>query len=165
MKGVIRAGGLSNSPTPVSFDDLNTKLERVFGSGSQSKAVLDFVTRELRRSVRHYSWVGIYAVEGDSLVLRSWSGPASTQHARIPIGEGICGLAAHRSETVVVPDVSKDPRYLECFPSTKAEIVVPIRADSKVIGEIDVDSDDLDPFSDDDRSFLEGLAPELARFL
>lgn len=165
MKGVVKAGEFSGPPKAASFDDLTERFRKVFASGSRPNAVLDLLTRELRRSVPHYTWVGVYAVEGDTLVLRSWSGPAATRHTRIPIGEGVCGLAARISETVVVPDVSKDPRYLECFPSTKAEIVVPIVRGERVVGEIDIDSDEPDPFSGDDRAFLEGLAANVAQLL
>jgi GAF domain-containing protein len=107
----------------------------------------------------------VYLVEGDELVLRAWSGPHATQHVRIPIGQGICGLAARTKETVVVGDVSKDPRYLECFPETRSEIVVPILRDGVAIGDIDIDSDALDPFTPEDRGFLEELADGLAKVL
>jgi GAF domain-containing protein len=141
------------------------KLRRVVRSGSQPRAILDFVVKELRRTFPKYAWVGVYLVEGDELVLRAWSGPHATQHVRIPIGQGICGLAARTKETVVVGDVSKDPRYLECFPETRSEIVVPILRDGVAIGDIDIDSDALDAFTPEDRGFLEELADGLAKVL
>ncbi|MEK6851595.1 MAG: GAF domain-containing protein, partial [Candidatus Thermoplasmatota archaeon] len=104
-------------------------------------AVLDFVAGHLRDAFPHYSWVGVYLLEGETLALAVWKGAHATEHARIPLGQGICGLAARTRETVVVPDVSKDPRYLACFPSTRSEIVVPILADDRLYGEIDIDSD------------------------
>ncbi|MCD6135415.1 GAF domain-containing protein, partial [Candidatus Bipolaricaulota bacterium] len=70
----------------------------------------------------------------------------------------ICGLAARTGETVIVGDVNADSRYLACFPQTRAEIVVPIYAGDKVIGEIDIDSDTADAFTDDDRNLLEDVA-------
>jgi L-methionine (R)-S-oxide reductase len=113
-------------------------------------AAADQVVADLAGEPR-YSWVGIYWVEGDDLVLGPWRGPAATQHTRIPIGEGICGAAAASGHTQVVDDVSSDDRYLACFPSTRSEIVVPIRGrDGKVIGEIDIDSDQPAAFSDED---------------
>lgn len=112
----------------------------------------------LRQSMAHYNWVGIYLLEGDELVLKAWDGPEATQHTRIPIGRGICGLAAREKRTVVVGDVTADPRYLACFPHTKSEIVVPIMKGATVLGEIDIDSDTLNAFTEKDREFLEKVA-------
>lgn len=111
-----------------------------------------------------HSWVGIYWVEGSDLVLGPWKGPEATEHTRIPIGTGVCGAAAALGRTEVVSDVSKDPRYLACFPYTRSEIVVPIFAGSKVIGEIDIDGNDLNAFGPTDQRFLERVADLLARF-
>jgi len=119
----------------------------------------------LLAQVPHYTWVGIYLVEGEELVLGPWRGPAATQHVRIPIGVGICGAAARTGRTEVVDDVAADPRYLACFPSTRAEIVVPIRDGDKVLGEIDIDSDLPAAFTEEDKRFLEEVARLLARRL
>lgn len=113
---------------------------------------------EVLAEVPHYSWVGIYLVQGEELVLGPWKGPQATQHVRIPIGKGICGAAAATGKTEVVEDVGSDPRYLACFPSTRSEIVVPIRYGEEVLGEIDIDSDIRAAFSDRDREFLEQVA-------
>jgi putative methionine-R-sulfoxide reductase with GAF domain len=112
----------------------------------------------LHDGFEHYSWVGIYFVEGDELVLGPWKGSQATEHVRIPVGEGICGAAAASGRTEVVDDVRADPRYLACFPATKSEIVVPIRYDGRVVGEIDIDSDRPAAFTQDDRAFLERVA-------
>lgn len=113
---------------------------------------------EVLAEVPHYSWVGIYLVQREELVLGPWKGPQATQHVRIPIGKGICGAAAATGKTEVVEDVASDPRYLACFPSTRSEIVVPIRYGEEVLGEIDIDSDIRAAFSDRDREFLEQVA-------
>jgi GAF domain-containing protein len=123
---------------------------------------LQGVVEILYESVSHYNWVGIYRLEGDELVLAAWKGPQATQHVRIPVGEGICGSAARTGETEVVPEVSSDSRYLACFPSTRSEIVVPIKRGGDVLGEIDIDSDLEDAFQDDDRILLEEVARILA---
>ena len=127
-------------------------------SGTSGRAA---VVRLLNTSVQTYSWVGVYAVSGKELVLDAWSGPAATEHTRIPIGKGVCGYAAKSGRTEIVSDVSKDPRYLQCFLSTKAEIVVPIVVQGSVVGEIDVDSDQPDAFSSVDAEFLEAVARKL----
>jgi L-methionine (R)-S-oxide reductase len=116
----------------------------------------------LHDRVQHYSWVGIYLVEGDDLVLGPWKGPEATEHVRIPVGQGVCGAAAASGRTEVVDDVNADPRYLACFPSTRSEIVVPIARDGRVVGEIDIDSDSAAAFGDADREFLERVAELIA---
>ena len=122
------------------------------------------VVRTLREKVPHYSWVGIYLLEGGELVLGPWDGPAATEHVRIPIGQGICGLAAREKQTVIVDDVNQDPRYLACFPSTRSEIVVPIlTSQGQVLGEIDIDSDEPAAFGPDDKALLERIAETLAQ--
>jgi GAF domain-containing protein len=116
----------------------------------------------LNSKVPGYSWVGIYLVEGKDLVLDVWAGPSATEHTRIPIGKGVCGFAAKAGKTEIVSDVSKDPRYLQCFLSTRSEIVVPIWNQGSVVGEIDIDGDQLDAFSSLDREFLEAVARKAA---
>ena len=130
-----------------------------------NKNPLQYTVNFLRNKLDKYNWVGIYMVEDDDLILRAWDGPEATEHVRIKIGEGICGLAAKEQFTVVVPDVSKDSRYIACFPNTKSEIVVPIFNNSKVIGEIDIDSDLIDPFDKEDEHFLESIANFLGSLL
>jgi L-methionine (R)-S-oxide reductase len=116
----------------------------------------------LQEGFEHYSWVGIYVVDGDELVLGPWQGPEATEHVRIPVGQGICGAAAVSGLTEIVEDVNADPRYLACFPSTRSEIVVPIAHEGRVVGEIDIDSDRPAAFGDDDRAFLEHVAELIA---
>lgn len=163
MKGVGKFGEvLAGEKGKVSYDAVAERLEKIIGSGSQKKAITDFVCRELRK-IPHYSWVGIYEVQGPDLVLTSWSGPSATQHVRIPVGQGICGAAIAAKETVVVPDVNADPRYLACFLNTSSEIVVPIVKAGTPVAEIDIDSDQRDAFTADDQRFLAWVAEELSR--
>jgi L-methionine (R)-S-oxide reductase len=136
--------------------ELLVRLDSVVGN-TKGKAAREAIV-SLLNSVPSYTWVGIYSVEGKDLVLDAWSGPAATEHTRIPIGKGVCGFAAKAGKTEIVSDVSKDPRYLQCFLSTKSEIVVPIFNQSSVVGEIDIDGDQLDAFSSLDREFLEAVA-------
>ena len=130
--------------------------------GATGKQAREAIVKLLNSAVPTYTWVGIYAVEGKDLVLDAWSGPAATEHTRIPIGKGVCGFAAKAGKTEIVSDVSKDPRYLQCFLSTKSEIVVPVIGQDEVLGEIDVDGDQLDAFSSLDREFLEAVAMKAA---
>jgi L-methionine (R)-S-oxide reductase len=133
-------------------------IDRILNRGGDADDVLRQVVSVLHDRFAHYSWVGIYLVEGDELVLGPWQGPEATEHVRIPIGQGICGAAAASGQTEIVDDVNADPRYLACFPSTRSEIVVPIAYGGKVVGEIDIDSDRAAAFNAEDRTFLERVA-------
>jgi L-methionine (R)-S-oxide reductase len=133
-------------------------VDRIVNRESEADEVLRRLVEVLRDRFAHYSWVGIYLVEGDDLVLGPWKGPQATEHVRIPIGQGICGAAAETGRSEVVDDVSADARYLACFPSTRSEIVVPISYEGRVVGEIDIDSDEPSAFGEADRVFLERVA-------
>jgi L-methionine (R)-S-oxide reductase len=132
-------------------------IDRILNRGGQADEVLQAAVDVLHDRFDDYSWVGIYLVEGDDLVLGPWKGPQATDHVRIPVGQGICGAAAATGQTEVVDDVNADERYLACFPSTRSEIVVPIAYEGRVVGEIDIDSDRPAAFGQDDRAFLERL--------
>jgi L-methionine (R)-S-oxide reductase len=125
-------------------------------------------TRALARTVNllktrlcDYTWVGIYLLDGNELVLGPFEGKPSP-HTRIPLGRGICGAAATEKTTIIVDDVHADPRYLACSLETKSEIVVPIMQGDEVLGEIDVDSDQPAAFGERDRQLLEQVAALLA---
>jgi putative methionine-R-sulfoxide reductase with GAF domain len=133
-------------------------IDRILNRGGDADDVLRAVVSVLHDRFEYYSWIGIYLVEGDDLVLGPWQGPEATEHVRIPVGQGICGAAAASGQTEVVDDVNADPRYLACFPSTRSEIVVPISYEGRVVGEIDIDSDQPAAFGTEDRTFLERVA-------
>ncbi|MBD0318430.1 MAG: GAF domain-containing protein [Thermoleophilia bacterium] len=133
-------------------------IDRIVNREREADEVLRRTVEVLHDRLPHYSWVGIYLVEGDELVLGPWKGPQATEHVRIAIGQGICGAAAASGRTEVVADVSGDDRYLACFASTRSEIVVPIAYEGRVVGEIDVDSDTPSAFGPADRELLERVA-------
>jgi L-methionine (R)-S-oxide reductase len=115
----------------------------------------------LKQELPDYTWVGIYILEGDELVLGPFLGKPSP-HTRIPLGSGICGAAATERATIIVDVVNADPRYLACSIETKSEIVVPIMDSGHVLGEIDIDSDRPAAFGAADRTLIEAVAALLA---
>jgi GAF domain-containing protein len=133
-------------------------VDRILNRENEADEVLRQTVEVLHDRFDHYSWVGIYLVEDDYLVLGPWKGPAATEHVRIPIGQGVCGAAAASGRTELVDDVNDDDRYLACFPSTRSEIVVPIAYEGRVVGEIDIDSDRPAAFGPEDQEFLERVA-------
>jgi L-methionine (R)-S-oxide reductase len=133
-------------------------VDRIVNREAEADEVLQQTVGVLQDRIEHYSWIGIYLVDGRHLVLGPWKGPHATEHVRIPVGQGICGAAAASGRTEVVDDVNADDRYLSCFASTRSEIVVPIVYEGRVVGEIDVDSDDPAAFGQADRDLLERVA-------
>jgi L-methionine (R)-S-oxide reductase len=133
-------------------------VDRIVNREAEADDVLSQAVGVLAERFEHYSWIGVYLVEGNDLVLGPWQGPQASEHTRIPIGQGICGAAAASGRTEIVDDVNADDRYLACFVSTRSEIVVPISFEEKVVGEIDIDSDEPSAFTEADRSFLERVA-------
>lgn len=132
-------------------------IDDVIREERNSQRVMARIVEILKREVPHYSWVGIYLLDGEELVLGPFLGKPSP-HTRIPIGSGICGAAARERETIIVDDVNADSRYLACSLETKSEIVVPIMSGSRVLGEIDIDSDQPAAFGPEDRRLLESVA-------
>ncbi len=126
-------------------------------SPDTAKKVNTQVVDALHDAFPKYDWTGIYMVDGDELYVDYFRG-APTPHERIPIGHGICGAAVADEETIVVADVNADPRYLACSIETKSEIVVPIYVGEKIVGEIDIDSHQVEAFRQHDRRCLEKIA-------
>lgn len=149
------------------FQEIVSEIRR-FAAGANDFASLQaFSVNLIAERLPHYNWVGFYMLDpndGNILVLGPFHG-APTEHVRIPVSEGICGAAVAQGETVIVDDVSADPRYLACSIETKSEIVVPITAGGKIVGEIDIDSHDLSAFGAEDRGFLEECALVFGQFI
>ena len=142
---------------------LLAQVESIATSPSKAPEIRQKVVK-LLNSIPTYGWVGIYLARANGLNLDAWSGPAATIHTVIPVGKGICGWAAKTGRTEIVSDVSKDSRYLQCFATTRSEIVVPVIHNGKVVGEIDIDSDELNAHSSVDREFLEAVAGRISQF-
>ncbi len=140
---------------------LISRVRTAIAAAPDATAAMTEAVRLLKDNLPHYTWAGIYLMEGDELVLGPYLGKPSP-HTRIPLGRGICGAAATERATIIVDDVNNDPRYLACSLETRSEIVVPIMRGDTVLGEIDIDSDRPAAFGKDDRDLLEQIAVLLA---
>jgi len=118
----------------------------------------------LETNVEHYNWVGFYFANHTSQTLHL--GPyvgAPTDHTVIPFGKGICGQVAVSNANFVVPDVAAQDNYIACSFNVKSEIVVPLFVNGKNIGQIDIDSNTIDPFTAEDERFLEFVNEQIAK--
>ena len=130
-------------------------------TSSNRNSALEAIVGLLQASVPHYDWVGVYLLEGDVLNIGPYRGnPTSTP--RVQVDRGICGAAVREKKTIIVPDVKADERYLECTFETQSEIVVPIIKDGNVVGELDIDSDTVDAFTEVDQELLDAISKKLA---
>ena len=139
--------------------EISRILER--NNGREEKAAR--VAEAIRRA-GGYRWVGIYEVMEDEIANVAFDGPGAPVYPRFPITQGLSGAAVASGETVFAGDVAEDPRYLTAFGSTRSEIIVPVveGAKRKVVGTLDVESEEKDAFSEADRSALERCAVAVA---
>lgn len=128
----------------------------------------------LKDQVAHYDWVGFYLVDpasrdatsdqGRELILGPYAG-APTEHTRIGFGQGICGQAAETERTFIIQDVAQEDNYLSCSPHVRSEIVLPIMSGNRILGELDIDSHILAPFTERDEAFLATICELVAPLL
>ena len=118
----------------------------------------------LKDNIDYYDWVGFYFRNGakEELILGPYAGEP-TDHKIIPFGKGICGQVAVSNKNFVVPDVAAQDNYIACSMTVKSEIVVPLFVDGDNIGQIDIDSSVLDPFTEADERFLESVNAMVAK--
>ncbi|OWR14334.1 MULTISPECIES: GAF domain-containing protein [Chryseobacterium group] len=149
------------------MSEIKKRLSSILESPTHNtEAKLQKICQLLDQEISYFNWTGFYFKNGDKeeLILGPYVG-AETDHTVIPFGKGICGQVAVSNETFVVPDVHEQDNYLSCSIDTKAEIVVPIIKNGENIGQIDIDSHTLDPFTAEDREMLEWLCDEIAKII
>jgi L-methionine (R)-S-oxide reductase len=155
-------------PGLATIEEVKAEVGRQAVSAPSADELMFRVVALLHERMLKYHWVGFYMLEKDTqppvLVLASFQG-ATTPHTRISLTQGICGAAAAGGETVVVDDVAQDPRYLACSSETKSEIVAPVFAHGRVVGELDIDSHFAAAFSAEDREFVEYCAAVVGKKL
>ena len=124
------------------------------------------VCQLLKDNLDSYDWVGFYFANHDSktLHLSAYVGEP-TDHLTIPFGKGICGQVAESNSNFVVPDVASQDNYIACSITVKAEIVVPLFIEGINIGQIDIDSNTINPFNLEDENFLIFVNEEVAKLL
>jgi GAF domain-containing protein len=137
---------------------LLAELDRLLAKADDPAAV---AVRLLATSVSHYHWVGIYWLQGDTLVLGPYVG-TPTEHDRIPVGRGVCGTAVAEGRNQVVKDVRNLSNYLACSAVTRSEIVVLIRQAGRIVGQIDIDGHEPGAFDSTDEALLNEVAQRLA---
>jgi len=149
------------------MSELKKRLSSILESPKHNtEEKLEKVCHLLDQEISYFNWTGFYFKNGDKdeLKLGPYVG-AETDHVIIPYGKGICGQVAVSNETFIVPDVHLQDNYLSCSIDTKAEIVVPIFKNGENIGQIDIDSHTIDPFTKEDLELLEWLCNEVCKIL
>ncbi|MDA8591773.1 GAF domain-containing protein [Flavobacteriaceae bacterium] len=150
----------------MELQSLKPKITQLIKDSADVDHTLLDICKLLKSEVSHYDWVGFYFKNGNKneLKLGPYAG-APTDHTIIPFGKGICGQVAVSNQNFVVPDVKAQDNYIACSITVKSEIVIPIFVDGKNIGQIDIDSNTLDPFSVKDEEFLEFVCAKVATLL
>ena len=143
--------------TNVNRQQLIDQLRTDIRAGRTRTEALEIAIKLIDSFSDNWNWTGFYLVDGDELQVGPYVGPP-TPHTRIKFNQGICGAAASQKRSIIVDDVNADPRFLACSVTTKSEIVVPLMDGDTCLGEIDIDSNALAAFTDDDQKMLEEIA-------
>ena len=137
------------------YGTLNAQLSALVGGVPHRTANLANAAALLYHTLDGLNWAGFYLLEGDTLVLGPFQGrPACIE---IPVGRGVCGTAVAEGKTQLIPDVHQFPGHIACDSASNSEIVVPIRADGKIVGVLDLDSPYIGRFTKADQAGLEAF--------
>lgn len=145
------------------YDMLAKQLDALLSGESNFYANLSNASALLNQFFDRINWVGFYVMEEGELVLGPFQGlPACV---RIPVGKGVCGTAVEKQSSIIVPDVEAFPGHIVCDAASRSEIVVPIIQNEQVIGVLDIDSPELNRFSETDQIGLEKFVTVLIKHL
>jgi L-methionine (R)-S-oxide reductase len=147
--------------------ELLQEFQSLAVTAPNAQALMEKITKRLHEKMTRYNWVGFYLVDpADSgfLIVGPFAG-SFTPNARIPLDAGLCGAAASSGQVVIVQDVTADPRYLPGSSLVKAEIVVPIFANKRLVAELDVESYFTDTFNKTEQEFVEACAGVVSNYL
>jgi len=147
----------------INATEVVKELQEMRDNGYLSDALLRQAVKRIAASDERFDWVGVYLLnkEGDELWLHNYVGDP-TEHAKIAVGQGVCGVAVQEKQNQNVPDVSELENYLACSPHVQSEMVVLIRAGDEIYGQIDLDSEEPAAFTDDDEDALQAVSDKLA---
>jgi L-methionine (R)-S-oxide reductase len=151
----------------LSHEELLRELKEFAKTAATAESLMEHLAKLLHENMARYNWVGFYLVDpqnSEVLLVGPFVG-SFTPNARIPLNVGLCGAAARDRQTVVVHDVSKDPRYLAGSPLVKCEIVVPIFVREKLAAELDIESYFTNTFTKVEAEFVEACANVMKRYL
>lgn len=152
------------SESILQADKVVTRLRSAFNHDADRAELLDLAAELIQASGEPYTGVYLYMLHGDELVLEAHRG-RPTDHLRIPVGQGVCGTAVATGEDQNVPDVRERENYLACNAFTRSELVVLIRRPDGVLGQIDIDSDSIDPFNEAEVEAVRRVAEAIAVLL
>ncbi|UMB62071.1 GAF domain-containing protein [Lutibacter sp. A80] len=146
--------------------ELKKSISTIIDTSSSQELMLQSICDLLKQEINYYDWVGFYFKNGDKneLKLAQFAGEP-TEHTIIPFGKGICGQVAVSNENFVVQDVASQDNYISCGWKVKSEIVIPIFVNNENIGQIDIDSHTVNPFTKDDEKLLEFICEKVASTL
>lgn len=145
---------------------LKNKVSEIVTSQNSTSEKLQTICDFLKNEISYYDWVGFYFKNGDrnELKLAEYAGE-ETEHTIIPFGKGICGQVALSNENFIVQDVQDQDNYISCGWKIKSEIVIPIFVNDQNIGQIDIDSHTVSPFTSEDEELLEFTCKLVATLL
>ena len=150
----------------MNISELKKTITTIIDSSTQVETVLQDICNLLKQEIEYYDWVGFYFKNGDKneLKLAQFAGEP-TEHTIIPFGKGICGQVALSNQNFVVQDVASQDNYISCGWKVKSEIVIPIFVNNINVGQIDIDSHSVNPFTKDDENLLEFVCEKVAKIL
>lgn len=147
----------------MNLDIIKAKIDEIIQNQNSFENTLQTICDYLKAEISYYDWVGFYFKNGtkEELKLAQFAGHP-TEHTIIPFGKGICGQVAVSNKNFVVQDVTEQDNYISCGWQVKSEIVVPIFVNGENIGQIDIDSHSVSPFTDKDELLLEYICEKIA---
>ena len=150
----------------MNLEQLKAGIDQIFANAQNTSDTLQGNCDYLENQISYYDWVGFYFRNGEKeeLKLAEFTGEP-TEHTIIPFGKGICGQVAVSNENFVVQDVSEQDNYISCGWKVKSEIVIPIFVNDQNIGQIDIDSHAVSPFTPEDEQLLEYVCDKVATIL
>jgi GAF domain-containing protein len=137
------------------YEQLLPQIKALIADETDIIANLSNICAVLKYNMPGFFWIGFYSIKEGELVLGPYQGPLAC--TRIQLGKGVCGAAASKKETIIVPDVDKFPGHIACSSLSKSEIVIPLFNGDEVVGVLDIDSDSLNMFDETDKKYLEEL--------